>query len=151
MMSTMDALEKFMRNPRPYILSPQPRNPCKLCIVGPPLSGKTTLAKRLASKYGATVGLLCKIFESSRLRKKWNYLAVFRSAESTFSLPLMISKRCTKCVLGGAPNITLRMFASWGRERASNNAEKNGQGEGGSLAVCGLPFHCGLWKREEGI
>jgi len=54
-MSTMDALEKFMRNPRPYILNPQPQNPCKLCIVGPPLSGKTTLAKHLASKYGATI------------------------------------------------------------------------------------------------
>ena len=43
------------------------------------------------------------------------------------------------------------MFASWGRERASNYAEKNGQGKGGSLAVSGHPFHRGLWKREEGI
>ena len=68
-MSTMDALEKFMRNPRPYILNPQPQNPCKLCIVGPPLSGKTTLAKHLASKYGATVRFLYRICENSRLHK----------------------------------------------------------------------------------
>eukprot|EP00795_Rhopilema_esculentum_P017699 gene17699-9356_t len=54
-MSSMDTLEKFMRNPRRYIMSPQPRNPCKLCIVGPPLSGKTTLAQRIAAKYQAKI------------------------------------------------------------------------------------------------
>ena len=55
MMSSADASEKFMRNPRPFIMSPQPRNPCKMCIVGPPLSGKTTLANNIAKKYGAKV------------------------------------------------------------------------------------------------
>ena len=38
-----------------------------------------------------------------------------------------------------------------GREGASSNADKNGQGEGGDLAESGHPFQCGLCKREEGI
>eukprot|EP00794_Sanderia_malayensis_P000181 gene181-794_t len=54
-MSSADALDKFFTNPRPYLLSPQPRSPCKLCILGPPLSGKTTLAKRIAEKYNAKI------------------------------------------------------------------------------------------------
>ena len=33
------------------------------------------------------------------------------------------------------------MSAAWGRERASNNADKSGQGEReGGLPVCGCPF-----------
>ena len=43
------------------------------------------------------------------------------------------------------------MSAPWGREGASNNAEKSRQGEGGGLAVSGHHFQCGLCKREKGI
>ena len=50
-------MEKFLKNPRPYLLPPQPRPPCKLAVLGPPLSGKTTLCALLAQKYGAKVGL----------------------------------------------------------------------------------------------
>ena len=44
-----------------------------------------------------------------------------------------------------------RVSTSWGREGVSNNGGKNGQKEGGCSDVCGHPFPCGFWKREEGI
>jgi len=54
-MSSEEAMVKFMKNPRPYLLPPQPRPPCKLIVTGPPLAGKTTLCHLLAQKYGAKV------------------------------------------------------------------------------------------------
>ena len=54
-MSSEEAMGKFLKNPRPYLLPPQPRPPCKIVVTGPPLSGKTTMTQLLAEKYGATV------------------------------------------------------------------------------------------------
>ena len=42
------------------------------------------------------------------------------------------------------------MSAPWGREGASNNADKSGKREGEGVAVSRHPFRCGLCKREEG-
>ena len=44
----------------------------------------------------------------------------------------------------------IKDFCTLGREGANNDTGKSGQGEGRDLAVCGHPFQCGLWKREEG-
>ena len=44
-----------------------------------------------------------------------------------------------------------RMSTPWGREGASSNADKTGQGQGGGLVVSGHPFQCELYKKEEGI
>ena len=54
-LSSAEALVQFTRNPRAYLLPPQPRIPCKVCVVGPPTSGKTSLARAVAEKYNATV------------------------------------------------------------------------------------------------
>ena len=43
------------------------------------------------------------------------------------------------------------MPATWGSERASNNADKSGHEKGGGLAVSGYPCQCGICKREEGL
>ena len=40
---------------------------------------------------------------------------------------------------------------SLGRKGVINNVDNSGQGQGGGSAVCGHPFRCGFWKREEGI
>ena len=54
-LSSGPAMSKFLKNPRTYIMPPQPRPPCKLCVTGPPRSGKTTVAHLLAQKYNAKV------------------------------------------------------------------------------------------------
>ena len=54
-MSSDDNMKKFLENPRPYLLPPQPRIPAKLCVIGPPSSGKSTLCKTLAEHYGAAL------------------------------------------------------------------------------------------------
>ncbi|XP_068016605.1 adenylate kinase 9-like isoform X3 [Melanerpes formicivorus] len=52
--SSKENQERFMRNPIKYIRQPRPKPavPVKIAIVGPPKSGKTTVAKKFASVYG---------------------------------------------------------------------------------------------------
>ena len=62
-LSSSEALVQFTRNPRAYLLPPHPRIPCKVCIIGPPTSGKTSLAEMIAQHYNAMVldmGVLLK-------------------------------------------------------------------------------------------
>ncbi|XP_063352163.1 adenylate kinase 9 [Pelmatolapia mariae] len=54
-LSSAEAHHKFVTNPRPYLLPPMPRLPCKVSIIGPSLAGKTTLCKLLAQHYDAAV------------------------------------------------------------------------------------------------
>uniref|UniRef100_I3K723 Adenylate kinase 9 n=1 Tax=Oreochromis niloticus TaxID=8128 RepID=I3K723_ORENI len=54
-LSSAEAHHKFVTNPRPYLLPPMPRLPCKVSIIGPSLAGKTTLCKLLAQHYNAAV------------------------------------------------------------------------------------------------
>ncbi|MGH0164644.1 UNVERIFIED_CONTAM: hypothetical protein FKN15_057830 [Acipenser sinensis] len=63
-LSTQEALDKFMSNPRPYLLPPMPRPPCKVVVVGPPSSGKTTLCNLIAEKYGAKVVDMEKLIQT---------------------------------------------------------------------------------------
>ncbi|XP_064026093.1 adenylate kinase 9 [Pogoniulus pusillus] len=52
--STQETQDTFMKNPIKYICQPKPKPavPVKVAIVGPPKSGKTTVAKKFASMYG---------------------------------------------------------------------------------------------------
>lgn len=54
-LSSEEALTHFVSSPRQFLLPPNPKIPCKVCVVGPSLSGKSTLAKRIADKYNAMV------------------------------------------------------------------------------------------------
>ncbi|XP_007939049.1 adenylate kinase 9 [Orycteropus afer afer] len=53
-LSSKESKEKFMKNPIKYICQPKPKPtiPIRIAIVGPPKSGKTTVAKKIASEYG---------------------------------------------------------------------------------------------------
>ncbi|XP_060046846.1 adenylate kinase 9 [Erinaceus europaeus] len=53
-LSNKETREKFMKNPIKYICQPKPKPtiPIRIAIVGPPKSGKTTVAKRFANEYG---------------------------------------------------------------------------------------------------
>jgi len=67
-MSSPEALVQFTRNPRAYLLPPHPCIPCKICVVGPPTSGKSTLVRMVAEKYNAMVCregtlVVCKLHE----------------------------------------------------------------------------------------
>lgn len=54
-LSSQEAYQKFVTNPRRYLLHPMPRPHCKVSIVGPRLAGKSTLCRLLAQHYGAVV------------------------------------------------------------------------------------------------
>ncbi|XP_045150541.1 adenylate kinase 9 [Echinops telfairi] len=52
-LSSKETKEKFMKNPIKYIRQPKPKPtlPLRIVIVGPPKSGKTTVAKKIQSEY----------------------------------------------------------------------------------------------------
>ncbi|XP_071335378.1 adenylate kinase 9 isoform X3 [Trachinotus anak] len=54
-LSSQEAYQKFVTNPRRYLLPPMPRAPCRVSIIGPPQAGKSTLCKLLAQHYNALV------------------------------------------------------------------------------------------------
>ncbi|NWU27626.1 KAD9 kinase, partial [Dyaphorophyia castanea] len=54
-LSSQEALKKFMLNPRPYLLPPMPVSPCKVFVFGPPFSGRTTISNLIAHNYKAKV------------------------------------------------------------------------------------------------
>nr|XP_056712755.1 adenylate kinase 9 [Euleptes europaea] len=55
MLSSEEALKAFMLNPRPYLLPPMPLPPCKVLVIGPPLSGRSTLCEAIANHYTGKV------------------------------------------------------------------------------------------------
>ncbi|NXC10014.1 KAD9 kinase, partial [Orthonyx spaldingii] len=54
-LSSQEALKKFMLNPRPYLLPPMPVSPCKVFVFGPPLSGRTIICDAIAHNYKGKV------------------------------------------------------------------------------------------------
>ncbi|NWT09343.1 KAD9 kinase, partial [Vireo altiloquus] len=54
-LSSQEALKKFMLNPRPYLLPPMPVSPCKVFVFGPPFSGRTTISNVIAHNYKGKV------------------------------------------------------------------------------------------------
>uniref|UniRef100_A0A8C1UAR6 Adenylate kinase 9 n=1 Tax=Cyprinus carpio TaxID=7962 RepID=A0A8C1UAR6_CYPCA len=54
-LSSQEALQKFMVNPQRYLLPHIPHLPCKVSVIGPPCSGKSTMSALLAEYYGAVV------------------------------------------------------------------------------------------------
>ncbi|KAG8582448.1 hypothetical protein GDO81_008055 [Engystomops pustulosus] len=54
-LSSEESLMKFIQNPRPYLLPPMPLPPCKVAVLGPKSSGKTTLCNLIANKYSGKV------------------------------------------------------------------------------------------------
>ncbi|NXU40324.1 KAD9 kinase, partial [Drymodes brunneopygia] len=55
LLSSQEALNKFMLNPRPYLLPPMPVSPCKVFVFGPPFSGRTTVSNVIAHNYKGKV------------------------------------------------------------------------------------------------
>ena len=76
-MASNESLAHFMRNPRPFLAPHLPCPPCKVCVLGPPHSGKTILAQSLAQRYNAKVKMgqqwyrspFCKWFSHGLWRK----------------------------------------------------------------------------------
>ncbi|NXH48211.1 KAD9 kinase, partial [Dicaeum eximium] len=54
-LSSQEALKKFVLNPRPYLLPPMPVSPCKVFVFGPPFSGRTTVCNVIADNYKGKV------------------------------------------------------------------------------------------------
>ncbi|XP_032877861.1 adenylate kinase 9 [Amblyraja radiata] len=67
-LSSEENLAKFMANPRTYLLPPQPHTACKIAILGPKSSGKTTLCELISQKYDAKVLDMSRLIQPGRER-----------------------------------------------------------------------------------
>ena len=56
-MSSAEAMSSFIKNPRPYLLPPCPKLPCKIAVVGQPFTGKTDLVHDLADELNVSYGV----------------------------------------------------------------------------------------------
>ncbi|XP_015184560.1 PREDICTED: adenylate kinase 9-like [Polistes dominula] len=54
-LSSDEALQLFLNNPRTFLLPPNPRLTCKIAIIGPRYSGKSKLSRELAQIFNGTV------------------------------------------------------------------------------------------------
>ncbi|KAH9524991.1 Adenylate kinase 9, partial [Bulinus truncatus] len=91
-LSTEEALDKFMKNPRPYLLPPQPRPPCKLSVIGCPFSGKTTLCNLLAQRYGAKVFDINEISKATQEEEKRKYVEKVRKQTTEIAIQQVKAK-----------------------------------------------------------
>ncbi|XP_076819346.1 adenylate kinase 9-like isoform X2 [Clavelina lepadiformis] len=91
-LSSPEAMEKFLKNPRPYLLPPMPAPPCKLAILGYPLSGKSTLSAALAEKYNAKVFDMKKLMENKFLEERTKLVEKVRQETLESSIILVQNK-----------------------------------------------------------
>lgn len=54
-LSSQEAKNLFIENPRTFLLPPNPRPTCKIAVFGPKYAGKSKLSTRLAEVFGGTV------------------------------------------------------------------------------------------------
>ncbi|GAU89148.1 hypothetical protein RvY_01732 [Ramazzottius varieornatus] len=54
--------EKFIQNPRLYILPPNPKTPTRFVVMGPSGSARSTMAKKLAETFGSRIVDLQEVF-----------------------------------------------------------------------------------------
>uniref|UniRef100_A0A8C5WHZ4 Adenylate kinase 9 n=1 Tax=Leptobrachium leishanense TaxID=445787 RepID=A0A8C5WHZ4_9ANUR len=90
-LSSEDALKKFMQNPRPFLLPPMPLPPCKVAVLGPKSSGKTTVCNLIAKQYGGKVfdmaQLIIPFAEEAKLR------AVEKAQEDALQMAIQTVKQ----------------------------------------------------------
>ncbi len=76
LMADENSLRNFLKNPRPYLRLPQPRAPCKLSVLGPAFTGKTTLSSLLAKRYNARVIDMKSLMEPELVKSRQDLVIV---------------------------------------------------------------------------
>ncbi|XP_072356094.1 adenylate kinase 9 isoform X2 [Scyliorhinus torazame] len=97
-LSSEETLKKFISNPRPYLLPPQPRPPCKVAILGPKSTGKTTLCKLIAQKYDAKILDMFQLLEPQRQKLKFDNIEQART-DTLVSAILTVRNKLEKTML----------------------------------------------------
>ncbi|XP_035152378.3 adenylate kinase 9 isoform X2 [Callithrix jacchus] len=91
-LSSEEALKSFLLNPRPYLLPPMPAPPCKVFILGPQYSGKTTLCNMLAENYKGKVVDYAQLVQS-RFDKARERLVENTIAEATVAAIKVVKEK----------------------------------------------------------
>ncbi|TSN30253.1 Adenylate kinase 9 [Bagarius yarrelli] len=97
-MSSQEALQKFMINPRYYLLPPMPRPTCKVSVIGPAQSGKSTLSALLAEHYGAVLIDIKKLMENVTEKIRQERMEKVRQEATISALEKIKAQMSTDCV-----------------------------------------------------
>ncbi|XP_050391523.2 adenylate kinase 9 [Patella vulgata] len=129
-LSSAEAMEKFLKNPRPYLLPPQPRPPCKLAVLGAPLSGKTTVCHLLANKYDAKVIDVEELIKPKLSEERKNVIQKIR--DETTETAILTVKTKLKEQMEAAREAELEAMAAESEEQEEEEESEEKEEETGS-------------------
>ncbi|XP_044755201.1 adenylate kinase 9 [Coccinella septempunctata] len=114
-LSSQEAFIKFYRNPRPFLLPPNPRSHGKLYVIGPGCSGKTAVSNCLGYYLNSTVLSPTELYKNFVNQKRENLLERMRQAMITDKLTmintdLIRNHQLEKLILEEKVNIWLSKF-----------------------------------------
>ncbi|XP_077367067.1 adenylate kinase 9 isoform X2 [Festucalex cinctus] len=104
-LSSQEAYDKFVSNPRPYLLPPMPSPPCRVCIIGTADSGRPALAKLMGGRHNVSVLELEKLAEPlvAELEKEW--LAKVREDSTQVAMEKIRTKQQNEQSSDGTPAV----------------------------------------------
>ncbi|XP_011700928.1 PREDICTED: adenylate kinase 9-like [Wasmannia auropunctata] len=83
-LSSREAENLFIENPRTFLLPPNPRPTCKIAVFGPKYAGKSKLSAKLAEVFGGTVINIDEIFKELVEQQSEKY--VFQEYENDLNI-----------------------------------------------------------------
>lgn len=87
------ACQKFLRNPRPFLLLPYPKSSCRIFIMGPPCSGKTAVAHCLAYLLDGEVISQSEAQEEYKTKRKSEFREKISQAAISKAMALLNKRR----------------------------------------------------------
>jgi len=88
-LSSQEAKNLFVENPRTFLLPPNPRPACKIAVFGPKYAGKSELSTRLAEVFGGTVINVDEIVkEIVKQREKHPFQELYENDLNVEQVPL---------------------------------------------------------------
>ncbi|CAH8670710.1 unnamed protein product [Schistosoma haematobium] len=135
-LANIENFTSFMKNPRPYLLPPQPRPPFRVVVLGPKASGKTELIHILAESYRAKIidiaGMLQEEYNiriSEKLKEIQEKTEAIVIKEITEKQQLEIQSLNSEKVTEDTTEITEEIVTNKTEEQITKDDEDSQEGE----------------------
>lgn len=93
MLSSFEASREFIRNPRPYLVSPQPVMPVRIAIVGHLCAGVSSMTRLIAERYNASWISLNDILQAELIRAKKKFMRKVREDTTAKTIKNIVDQR----------------------------------------------------------
>ncbi|XP_077566613.1 adenylate kinase 9 [Stigmatopora nigra] len=102
-LSSKEAYDKFVANPRPFLLPPMPSPPCRVCIIGTNVTGRSELANLLGQRHNVSVLELEKLAEPLLAELEKNWLGKVKEDSTQAAMEKIRTKQQTENRSDGTP------------------------------------------------